>query len=87
MFARVHTILALAMYASAASVAVLPRDGSTSCNANTGTQQCCDSVQSASDNPLIAVIAALLGVSVSNDTQVGVTCSPITVGGSTSTQW
>ncbi|KAG6840343.1 hypothetical protein C0991_007344 [Blastosporella zonata] len=90
MLARVQTVFLFfifAMCASAASVALVPRDGSpVTCNANTGTQQCCDSTQDA-ENPLIALLAGLLGIDIPVTGQVGVTCSPVTVVGAGTTQW
>ncbi|KAJ3516278.1 hypothetical protein NLJ89_g1222 [Agrocybe chaxingu] len=45
----------------------------------TGSVQCCDSVQSASD-PSVATLLGLLGIVVQDVTaQVGLTCTPITV--------
>ncbi|KAG6817242.1 hypothetical protein H0H87_011299 [Tephrocybe sp. NHM501043] len=90
MFARVQTLFLVflfAMCASAASVALVPRDGSpVTCNANTGTQQCCNSVQAASD-PVIGLLTGLLGIVLGPITgQVGLTCNPITVVGLGTTQ-
>ncbi|KAG6899243.1 hypothetical protein C0993_012008 [Termitomyces sp. T159_Od127] len=59
--------IALAVCASAASVSV--RDGSKpgssapadSCDANTGTQQCCDSLAQPTDD-VVTKLAALLGI-------------------------
>ncbi|KAG6896445.1 hypothetical protein C0992_008234 [Termitomyces sp. T32_za158] len=54
--------VALAVCASAASVGV--RDGGSggnSCDANTGTQQCCNSIAQSSDSS-VEKLAALLGV-------------------------
>lgn len=61
---------------------VLPRGGSGSGAACTsGTVQCCDSTESASDlSPSTVTLFGLLGVVVSDLTaNVGVTCSPISV--------
>jgi len=52
---------------------------------NTGSLQCCNSVQAA-NSPSIATLLGLLGVVVGSVTgQVGVTCSPITVIGTGAT--
>ncbi|KAG6886792.1 hypothetical protein C0992_002350 [Termitomyces sp. T32_za158] len=58
--------VALAVCASAASVGV--RDGGSgskapgnSCDANTGTQQCCDSLAKA-DDPAVTTLVGLLGI-------------------------
>ncbi|KAG6812866.1 hypothetical protein H0H92_015794 [Tricholoma furcatifolium] len=75
MFARVHALFLFFLFALCASAAtVLPRDdnkvvprggsgdGSTvNCNANTGTEQCCNSVVSNSD-PVVSLLEGLLGV-------------------------
>ncbi|KAK7460912.1 hypothetical protein VKT23_008840 [Stygiomarasmius scandens] len=46
---------------------------------NTGSLQCCNSVQDAKSSSLTGILA-LLGIAVSSITgQVGVTCSPISV--------
>jgi hypothetical protein len=65
----------------------LRRDSSPSNQCNTGSLQCCSSVQSAT-SPGIATLLGLLGVVVQGVTgQVGVTCSPITVIGASGTSW
>ncbi|KAF9007185.1 hydrophobin-315 [Cyathus striatus] len=65
--------LALATFAAATPVA---RDTCT-----TGSLQCCNSVQSAS-NSAVSKLLGLLGIDVSSVTAlVGVTCSPISVVG------
>ncbi|KAG6812867.1 hypothetical protein H0H92_015795 [Tricholoma furcatifolium] len=74
MFARAHALFLFFVFALCASAAnvrvprddnkvVLPRqDGSTvNCNANTGTEQCCNSVVSNSD-PVVSLLEGLLGV-------------------------
>ncbi|TEB20983.1 fungal hydrophobin [Coprinellus micaceus] len=46
---------------------------------NTGPVQCCNSVQSASSNPVQALLG-LLGIAVGDvDLLVGLTCSPISI--------
>ncbi|KAF8068980.1 hydrophobin-3 [Lyophyllum atratum] len=75
MFARVSTFFLFFFFALCASAAtILPRD-----QCNTGTIQCCNSVQSAS-NPVVGLLAGLLGVVLGPITGlVGLTCNPITV--------
>ncbi|KAF9442358.1 fungal hydrophobin [Macrolepiota fuliginosa MF-IS2] len=83
MFARVATIftfLFLILPALAAASAV-PRTNSPPPvdQCNTGSIQCCNSVQS-SDSSVVSLLAGLLGIVLGPITgQVGVTCSPITV--------
>ncbi|ESK83732.1 hydrophobin [Moniliophthora roreri MCA 2997] len=64
----------------------LPLPGPSLPLCTTGPIQCCDSVQSASSNP-VAVILGLLGIVLQDlNIDVGLTCSPITIigGGSNS---
>ncbi|KAH0580851.1 hypothetical protein H2248_012011 [Termitomyces sp. 'cryptogamus'] len=85
MVARIHTLFFVFLFALCVSASVVPRtdhDGGSSdgCNADTGSQQCCDQLQDAK-NPVVGVVAGLLGVVIDALTgQVGLTCSPI-VGG------
>ncbi|KAF8194688.1 hydrophobin-263 [Pholiota molesta] len=65
---------------------VLPRNDPNSNQCNTGSLQCCSSVQSATAGGLVSILLGLLGVVVGDLTgQVGVTCSPITVIGASGT--
>ncbi|KAF8204755.1 hydrophobin-315 [Pholiota molesta] len=81
-FKLAFATLALATLAAANP---LRRDSSPSNQCNTGSLQCCNSVQSAT-SPSIATLLGLLGVVVQGITgQVGVTCSPITVIGASGT--
>ncbi|KAF8661474.1 hypothetical protein AX16_001311 [Volvariella volvacea WC 439] len=58
-----------------ASAAVLPRQG----NCNTGSLQCCNSVQS-STSTTVAQLAGLLGIDLGSITGlVGLTCSPLSI--------
>ncbi|KAF8991434.1 fungal hydrophobin-domain-containing protein [Cyathus striatus] len=60
-----------------AAASAIPRDGSSQCN--TGSIQCCNSVQEAS-NPVVGLLAGLLGLVLGPITgQVGLTCSPLSV--------
>ncbi|KAJ3515708.1 hypothetical protein NLJ89_g1590 [Agrocybe chaxingu] len=69
-------VLALPLLAAAS---VLPRTDGPSNQCNTGSLQCCNSVQDASSKGLAGILG-LLGVVVGSITgQVGVTCSPISV--------
>ncbi|KAG6850122.1 hypothetical protein H0H93_000744 [Arthromyces matolae] len=92
MFARLQSLFFLffiALCASAATVDVSRRtDGdSVTCNANTGTQQCCTSVVSGSD-PIVSILEGLLGIVLGAlNVDVGLTCSPITVIGTGTTQF
>ncbi|KAN0094582.1 Fungal hydrophobin domain containing protein [Tylopilus felleus] len=84
MFIRASTILfsvvALAGVASAVPSALKIRGGSSS-SCDTGSIQCCDSTQS-SDTQIIGELFGFLGLPLPPaGTQVGFTCSPITVGG------
>ncbi|KAF9483030.1 fungal hydrophobin [Pholiota conissans] len=75
MFARASSAFVLALPILAAAN-VLPRQ-SNQCN--TGSLQCCSSVQSSSSS-LVATLLGLLGIAAGSVTgQVGVTCSPITI--------
>ncbi|RDB29813.1 Hydrophobin-3 [Hypsizygus marmoreus] len=78
MFARVSTFFLFFFFALCASATVVPRtDPASQCN--TGSLQCCNDVQ-ASSNPVVALLAGLLGIVLGPITaQVGLTCSPITV--------
>ncbi|RDB20579.1 Fruiting body protein SC1 [Hypsizygus marmoreus] len=86
MFARVSTLLCLALYVSASAI---PRRGEYESQCNTGSVQCCNSVQD-SHNKDVGILAALIGLDIKSITgQVGVTCSPLTavgVGGNSCTQ-
>ncbi|KAG6873193.1 hypothetical protein C0995_001803 [Termitomyces sp. Mi166 len=82
MFARVSSVLALALCASAS---VVPRTGVDQCN--TGSLQCCNSVQDANSSA-VSLLTGLLGIVLGPVTgQVGceanqtppVTCDPISV--------
>ncbi|KAN0094576.1 Fungal hydrophobin domain containing protein [Tylopilus felleus] len=84
MFIRASTIIfsvvALAGIASAVPSALKVRGGSSS-SCDTGSIQCCDSTQS-SDTQIIGELFGFLGLPLPPaGTQVGFTCSPITVGG------
>ncbi|KAG6846486.1 hypothetical protein H0H93_013684 [Arthromyces matolae] len=86
MFARLHTLFFVFLFALCASASVLPRTGGTSCNADTGTQQCCNQALQASD-PLVGLLEGLLGLVLGPiDALVGINCSPITVIGAGGTQ-
>ncbi|KAJ3769205.1 hydrophobin 2 [Lentinula raphanica] len=71
-----------AALATLAAATPLPRGDSGSCS--TGPVQCCNTVQSA-QSAGISTILGLLGVVLQDlDVLVGVTCSPITVIGASS---
>nr|BAB84546.1 hydrophobin-263 [Pholiota nameko] len=75
MFARAASVFVLSL-PILATANVLPRQDN---QCNTGSLQCCSSVQSSSSS-LVAILLGLLGVAAGGLTgQVGVTCSPITV--------
>ncbi|KAH7907316.1 hydrophobin 2 [Hygrophoropsis aurantiaca] len=80
MFARFAIVSAFFFAASAiASPAVIARGGGSDSQCNTGSVQCCDSVQNAS-SPDVTGLAGLLGIVLSPITgQVGLGCTPITV--------
>ncbi|KAF9558360.1 fungal hydrophobin [Agrocybe pediades] len=78
MFARASTAVVLGLPLLAVANAI-PRTDSPSNQCNTGSIQCCNSVQSASSSS-VAGLLGLLGVVVGSVTGlVGVTCSPISV--------
>ncbi|KAF8063152.1 hydrophobin 2 [Lyophyllum atratum] len=81
------TVLASAFLAAAThtttTVTTTPKPTSTTpaSQCNTGSMQCCNSVQS-SDSAGVAAIAALLGVVIQGvAVPVGLTCSPINAAG------
>jgi hypothetical protein len=72
-------LAALTTVAVATLAAATGGSGSPSNQCNTGTLQCCNSVQAA-DSPTVSTLLGLLGIAVGDVTAlVGVTCSPITV--------
>ena len=76
------SVLATISFAFLAVATPLRRD-----QCDTGSLQCCQSVQEA-DSPAASKILALLGITVQDVTAlVGVTCSPITVVGAGTTSW
>nr|CAA76494.1 hydrophobin [Pleurotus ostreatus] len=78
MFSRVIfcTFLILPLLAAATAI---PRTNPPAPTCTTGSLQCCNSVQAAS-NPVVGLLAGLLGIVLGPITgQVGLTCSPITV--------
>ncbi|KAG6901988.1 hypothetical protein C0995_005947 [Termitomyces sp. Mi166 len=79
MFARVNALalsIAFAFCASAASVSVRtygqPTNGqpATSCSVNTGTEQCCNSLNKVTD-PVVGPLLSLLGLTLPIDAIVG----------------
>ncbi|KAG6861409.1 hypothetical protein C0995_000538 [Termitomyces sp. Mi166 len=74
MFARINTLalsIAFALCASAASVSVRTSgEPATSCNANTGTEQCCNSLNKVTD-PIVGPLLDLLGLDLPIDAIVG----------------
>ncbi len=80
-------LAALATVAVATLAAATEGSGSPSNQCNTGTLQCCDSVQTAG-SATVSKLLGLLGVVVGDvNALVGVTCSPITVVGAGSSSW
>ncbi|KIM50289.1 hypothetical protein SCLCIDRAFT_1225181, partial [Scleroderma citrinum Foug A] len=80
MFFQLSTfvVTSLTMLAAASPVELDVRGGSSSCGSNNNVY-CCTSYQSASS---VSEVLGWLGIPIpSSDTQVGFTCSPITVGG------
>ena len=72
MFSKLVLVVSVAVLAAAT-----PLPGASQCD--TGSMQCCDSVQSASA-PVAAGLLSELGINAQDVTgQVGVTCSPVTV--------
>ncbi|KAL5480416.1 hypothetical protein ACEPAI_1686 [Sanghuangporus weigelae] len=72
MFAKVFTVASLAILAVATPAPVPASD-----ECNTGSLQCCNSVQQA-DSEAVSGLLSLLGVVVQDvSALVGVTCSPI----------
>ncbi|KAI0819777.1 hypothetical protein BC628DRAFT_965028 [Trametes gibbosa] len=84
------TTLATVALALVASVAAMPSYGTsaTQSECNTGSMQCCDSVQPAKSKDIFSLLKALDVLDqVGENDQVGLTCSAITtsaVGGSES---
>ncbi|KAK0209398.1 hydrophobin 2, partial [Armillaria fumosa] len=77
-FARLSSCVLLALSPPASATAVVPRGDGGSCCAS-GSAQCCDSVQSPSSN-VVQFLLSLLGIPIGSvTTNVGVTCSPISV--------
>ncbi|KAF5309264.1 hypothetical protein D9619_012754 [Psilocybe cf. subviscida] len=75
----------LATISAATLAAATGGSGSPSNQCNTGTLQCCQSVGAANSTP-IAALLGLLGIDVGSVTGlVGVTCSAITVIGTSGT--
>ncbi|KAF5326970.1 hypothetical protein D9619_004102 [Psilocybe cf. subviscida] len=78
-------LAALTTLAVVTLAAATPTGTAPSNQCNTGSLQCCNSVQAA-DSKSIAGLLSLLGIVVGSLTgQVGVTCSPITVIGASGT--
>ncbi|KAK0218776.1 hydrophobin [Armillaria fumosa] len=77
MFSRVFaaTVVMIATLTTSATAAPGP---STSCN--TGPVQCCNSVESSSA-PGVGALLGLLGLVLGGTTQVGMTCSPLSIVG------
>ncbi|GLB42284.1 putative hydrophobin [Lyophyllum shimeji] len=81
MFSRVSTLFLFFVFALCASASVLPRTGGDppAGQCNTGSIQCCNSVQQAG-NPVVGILSGLLGVVLPSLTgQVGLNCSPLNV--------
>ncbi|KAF9492384.1 hydrophobin, partial [Pleurotus eryngii] len=77
MFSRVIFCTFLILPLLAAATAIPRTDPAPSCS--TGSLQCCNSLEDAS-NPIVGLLAGLLGIVLGPITaQVGLTCSPITV--------
>ena len=78
------TTLAVATLAAATPT---KRSDDPSSQCNTGTLQCCNSVQAASSDTA-STLLGLLGVVAGSVTGlVGVTCSPVTAIGGSGTSW
>ncbi len=83
-FTALSTLTALALAAFAVAV---PTGGDPSNQCNTGSVQCCNSMQSASQ-PVLSKSLGLINVVVDDVTAlVGVDCSPITVVGIAGNSW
>jgi hypothetical protein len=77
----------LATISAATLAAATGGSGSPSNQCNTGTLQCCNSVQTAGSDA-VSKLLGLLGIVVGDvNALVGVTCSPITVIGTGATSW
>ncbi|KAF8418141.1 hydrophobin [Boletus edulis BED1] len=83
MFIRPSTILfsaiALVGVATAVPTALEARTGSNTCNS--GSVNCCQSVQSSSSSVIIELFGFLGLPMPAGNTQIGLTCSPVTLGG------
>ncbi|KAF9220574.1 fungal hydrophobin [Gyrodon lividus] len=76
MFSRLSAIVAASFAVLAVATPHVSRSDS---QCNTGSLQCCDSLQDA-DSGVVTALAGLLGIVLGDLTgQVGVTCTPITV--------
>lgn len=84
-YSKLSAVVTLAIVTFAAATPTPNGGGTDQCN--TGSAQCCQSVQSAS-TPSVASILATLGIVGQGATvPVGVTCSPLTIIGVSGTSW
>ncbi|KAF8068981.1 putative hydrophobin [Lyophyllum atratum] len=88
MFSRISTVFLFFCFALCACASILPRTDPVGDQCNTGTVQCCNSVQAVS-SPIVGTLAGLLGVVLSGltgqvrckdkSTLSEMTCSPLSI--------
>jgi hypothetical protein len=87
MFSKLSIAIVSSLAILAAATPV-PTDGGSTNQCTSGTQQCCNEVTKASDSSAAKGILGLLGIVLQDvNVLVGLSCSPISVGGINSGSW